>query len=197
VTVTANNAAPIVTITSPANGATVSGTVQVQGTAVTSASISKITFSVNGTLIATTASSPFSFSWNTTSQTSGTDTLSVTAYDTIGYVTTLAIMVNVNNSVQQPPPPSSTTPPTVTITSPANGATVSRTTNISVSVTDSVSVTRVSIYIDNVQLCSDTAAPYTCSWNTKKYTAGSHTISATAWDSAGNVGYANPITVKK
>ncbi len=197
VTVTVNNVAPVVTITSPTSGATVSGTVSVQGTVTTSAGISQINFYVNGVLTGTTKSSPFSFSWNTTSQTSGTDTISVTAYDTIGYVTTQAISVNVNNSAPPPPPPS-TAPPTVTITSPANGSKISKTSvAINVSVTDSVGITRVSIYVDNVQLCSLTATPYSCTWNTRKAGSGNHTITATAWDAAGNVGYATPITVTK
>jgi len=188
------NTAPTVTITSPASGATVSGTVSVQGSASATAGLSKVSFYINGTLMATASSSPFSFSWNTTSQTSGTDTVSVTAYDTLGNSNTASVSININNAA---PTPSPAAPPVVTITSPTNGSLVSKTVTMGVSVTDSLSVTRVSIYVDNVQLCSDTSVPYSCSWNTKKASSGSHTITATAWDTAGNVGHAAPITVTK
>ena len=66
---------------------------------------------------------------------------------------------------------------------------------IAASATDNVGVTHVSIYMDNVQLCSNAAAPYACGWNIRKYSTGSHTITATAWDAAGNAGHATPVTV--
>jgi Bacterial Ig domain len=90
-----------------------------------------------------------------------------------------------------------TTPPVVTITQPASGSVVSRNVSIAVSATDNVGVSHVSIYVDNVQLCNDASAPYTCSWNTHKISAGSHTITATAWDAVGNAGHATPVPVTK
>jgi thermitase len=195
VTVTLSNTAPTVSISSPSYGTTVSGTVSVQGSASDSTGLSKIEFYVNGTLNATAASSPFSFSWNTTSQTTGSDTVSVKAYDTLGNTSTASVAVGVNN-----PAPSliaDTTPPVVAVTSPANGSTASHNVAITVSATDNVGVTHVSIYVDNVQFCSGISAPYTCNWNTKKASSGSHTITATAWDAAGNAGKATPVTVTK
>jgi hypothetical protein len=195
VTVTVSNTAPTVSISSPSSGTTVSGMVSVRGSASDSTGLSKIEFYINGTLNATAAASPFSFSWNTTSQTTGSDTLSVKAYDMMGNTSTASVPVSVNNPV--PSPIADTTPPVVAITSPANGSTVSHNVAITVSATDNVGVTHVSIYVDNVQLCNDASAPYTCNWNARKYSAGSHTITATAWDAAGNAGHATPVTVTK
>jgi hypothetical protein len=193
VAVTTNNTAPTVSISSPKSGATVSGTVSVQGTASASAGLSKVEFYVNGTLNATAKSSPFSFSWNTTSVANGSDTLSVKAYDTVGNTATASDSVSVSNSTSG----GNTTAPVLAITSPTNGSIVSHTVNITVSATDSLGVTHVSIYVDNVLLCNDTSVPYTCNWNAKKSGEGSHTITATAWDSAGNVGHATPVMVTK
>ena len=87
--------------------------------------------------------------------------------------------------------PPDTTPPTVKITSPTNGATVSGTVQVAVSATDNAGVTQVAIYIDNVLEVTDTVAPYTYSWNTKKASAGTHTITARAFDKAGNTASAS------
>ncbi|MBN1329866.1 MAG: caspase family protein [Candidatus Heimdallarchaeota archaeon] len=81
-----------------------------------------------------------------------------------------------------------TTAPTVSITSPASGATVSGTTTISASASDNVGVTKVEFYIDGSLKGTDTTSPYSYSWVTTGYSDGSHTIYAKAYDAAGNVG---------
>jgi hypothetical protein len=94
-------------------------------------------------------------------------------------------------------PPVDTIPPTVSITSPINGAKISGTSaTISVSATDNVGVTKVQIYIDGSLAATDTTAPYSYKWTTRKVSSGSHTITAKAYDAAGNVGSAS-ITVTK
>ncbi len=200
VTVTVANALPdttppTVSLSAPTSGATVTGTVSVQGTATDSAGVTKIQLYVDGAAVATATSSPFSFSWNSTAASNGTHTLTIKAYDPANNVGSASASVTVNNPV--PPPTLDTTPPVVVITQPGNGSSVSRNVAIAVSATDNVGVSHVSIYVDNVQLCSDTLAPYTCSWNTRKAASGSHTISATGWDAAGNAGKASTVTVTK
>ena len=94
-----------------------------------------------------------------------------------------------------PPPPPDTTPPTLSITAPANGATVSGSVTVTASAGDNVGVTAVTISVDGTALCVDNTASYSCSWDTTKTTNASHTISATATDAAGNVGTAPSINV--
>ena len=82
-----------------------------------------------------------------------------------------------------------TTPPVVSILSPISGSSLARVTGnlqISASVTDNVAVSQVSFYIDNVLKCTDSSAPYTCTWNTKKAASGAHAITVTGWDTSGN-----------
>jgi hypothetical protein len=74
---------------------------------------------------------------------------------------------------------------------------VSGSVKINVSATDNVGVTQVSIYIDNVQVYKGTVAPYIYTWNTKRVSRGTHVITAKAWDAAGNVGTAAPISVTR
>lgn len=183
---------PSVTISSPVNAASVLGTVQVQGTASDNVGVTGIKFLVDGQLVTSASASPFSFAWNSSSVTNGSHSLTVTASDAAGNTGSSSITVSVNNLVVK-----DTTPPVVTITNPVSGATVSsKNVTITVSATDNVGVSQVGIYIDGILKATDTAAPYTYSWNTRKVASGVHTIKATAWDAAGNSSSAS-ITVSK
>jgi subtilisin family serine protease len=84
------------------------------------------------------------------------------------------------------PPPSDTAPPSVSITSPSGGSSVSGTISVQGSASDNVGVTSVSLSIDGVALGSDTTVPYSFSWNTTTVANGSHNLTATASDAAGN-----------
>src|SRR5205823_4026665 len=84
------------------------------------------------------------------------------------------------------PPPPDITPPTTSITSPANGATVSGTTTVTASASDNVGVTKVEFYLDGALQLTDTTAPYSCSWNTTTATNASHSLTSTAYDAANN-----------
>jgi len=77
------------------------------------------------------------------------------------------------------------TAPVVTITEPADGATVSGTVTITATATDAQDGTLIpSIYIDDVYMV--TANTY--EWDTTTYSDGYHTIKATATDSGGLTG---------
>ena len=78
------------------------------------------------------------------------------------------------------------TKPVVSIVSPSSGSSVSGTVNIPVSATDNVAVTQVSVNVDGSLLANSSTAPYNFVWNTSAVAAGTHTITATARDAAGN-----------
>jgi len=88
-----------------------------------------------------------------------------------------------------------TTAPTVSVTAPANGATVSGTTTISASASDNVGVSSVEFYVDSVLKGTDTSSPYSYSWSTTSYSNGAHSIYAKAKDAAGNTGTSSIILV--
>jgi hypothetical protein len=89
-----------------------------------------------------------------------------------------------------------TTAPTTSITTPANGATVSGTISVTATASDNVGVTKIEIYIDGVLKGSNTnATSFTYSWATTTATNGAHTIQSKAYDAAGNVGSSSTITV--
>ncbi|HET9360189.1 MAG TPA: Ig-like domain-containing protein, partial [Vicinamibacterales bacterium] len=86
------------------------------------------------------------------------------------------------------PSPGDTTPPSVSITSPAAGATVSGSSvTVSANASDNVGVAGVQFKLDGVNLGSeDTTAPYSISWNTTATANGSHALTVVARDAAGN-----------
>ena len=79
-------------------------------------------------------------------------------------------------------------PPSVTITNPANGATVSGTVAVTANASDDIGVTQVEFFVDGGSIGVDTSAPYSASWNTTGYSDGSHTVSAVAMDTIGQTG---------
>src|SRR5882762_5284415 len=84
------------------------------------------------------------------------------------------------------PPPGSLI---VTIASPASGSTIRGTITVtaSVSIVGSLTVAGVQFKLDGANLgAEDTSAPYAVSWNTTAAANGSHTLTATARDAAGN-----------
>lgn len=89
----------------------------------------------------------------------------------------------------------------MTIGSPANGSTVTKVVKINMSAADSVQVQRVEAYVDGKMVGSASCAASTCSasftWNPSKGVAkGMHTISADAYDVAGNKGSASATVYK-
>lgn len=78
--------------------------------------------------------------------------------------------------------------PTVSLTSPANGATVSGSAvNITATAADNLGVQKVRFWVDGTYLGYDQSAPYTMSWNTTTVTNGTHTLKVQSVDNAGNV----------
>jgi hypothetical protein len=193
VTVTVNNndvTPPSVSITSPANDATVSGTITVSATAADNVGVASVQLQVDGANVgAADTSAPYNFSWNTTSVSNASHTLTAVAKDAAGNTTTSAgVKVTVNNS--------DTTPPTVSITSPANNATVNGTVTVSANASDNVAVASVQLQVDGNNVGSaDTSSPYNFSWVTTNYANGSHTLVAIAKDSAGNSALSSTVNV--
>jgi C1A family cysteine protease len=88
-----------------------------------------------------------------------------------------------------PSPTGDVTAPSVSITSPSAGASVSGTVNITSSASDNVGVTQVTYTMDGVNIGSVTTSPYTLAWNSGTVADGLHTLTAYAYDAAGNYSY--------
>src|ERR1051326_2401689 len=79
-----------------------------------------------------------------------------------------------------------TPPPSVSILSPLNGTIVSGAVPVTASATDNVGVTSVQFAVDGTQVATSASAPYGFTWSASTASAGTHTITATAYDAAGN-----------
>ena len=84
------------------------------------------------------------------------------------------------------PPLADTTPPAVSMTSPATAASISGSVAINASASDDVGVTRVEFSVDGSLIATDSAAPYGTTWNAEASPLGLHSITAKAFDAAGN-----------
>lgn len=163
-----------VAVTSPAPGASVSGTIKVLTSA--SSNASSVQLLVDGKSVGSAVTSaPFSFSLDTTMLSNGTHSLSVTASDTAGQTAASApVSISVNNS----------TPPTISISSPANGAVVSG--PLTIVATVSSNTTSVQFVVDGKNSgAAVSAAPFSYTFNSTTLTNGTHTLSGVAANSAG------------
>lgn len=91
-----------------------------------------------------------------------------------------------------------TTAPTLSLTSPTSGQTVSGAITVSATASDpdNGGVARVQFLLDGANLGAPvTTAPYSTAWNTTGSTNGPHTLSALAFDAAGNQGTAPNVNV--
>jgi len=81
-----------------------------------------------------------------------------------------------------------TTPPAVAIVNPGNGSKVTGTVSVGVSASDNAGAAglKQSLYLDGMLVASGTGSSLSYSWNTRKASAGTHTLQAVAQDAAGN-----------
>lgn len=110
----ADLAPPQAAITSPAGGATLTGTVTVSANASDNVAVASVQFKLDGitNLGSPVTTAPYSYPWDTMSVPNGAHTLSATATDSSGNVaSSSSVSVTVNNPVAVTPPPAATTPP--------------------------------------------------------------------------------------
>src|SRR5690606_31293089 len=102
---------PSVSLTQPANGSTVSGSVGLAATASDNVGVTKVEFLVDGGVVATDNTAPYSATWNSTSVPNGAVEITARAHDAADNSTDgSAVTVNVNNGGS---------PPTNLITNPS------------------------------------------------------------------------------
>lgn len=180
----ADTVKPTVSISTPANGSTQSGTIAVTATAADNVGVSKVEFYADGVLKSTISSSPFTTSLDTTALTNGSRALTAKAFDAAGNNTTsAAVNITVNNVAT---PPADNTDPTVSITAPASGATISGNYNFTATAADASGVKQVQFYIDNVLRSTDTSAPFSYTIDTTTLSNASHSFKVVATDNSSN-----------
>ena len=179
--VVADTQTPAVAVSAPLGSSTVSGLVPVNVTASDNVGVSKVELRANGVSVAIDTVSPFAISWNSAGVPDGMATLVAYAYDAAGNsAASSPVSVNVaNNTV-------STAPLVVAIVSPTPGS-VKNMVSVSTSASDGSNAAAISqsLYIDGVLKASGTGGSLSYNWNTRKISAGTHTIQVVAKDEAG------------
>ena len=193
VSVANDTTSPTVSVTSPAAEATVTGPVNVEATASDNVAVAGVQFLLDGANLGaevTGAGPAFTYNWNTTSAPNGSHTLSARARDAAGNT---APATNVVFTVFN-----DTTPPTVSLTSPAAGATGTGSIDLVASASDNGALAGVQFLLDGSNLgpeVTGTGPTFTYRWNTTAASDGSHTLSARARDVAGNIGPAPNVAI--
>lgn len=173
---------PTVSVTLPANNATISGTnYLLQANAGDDTGVTKVEFYINDTLLGTDTQSPYSFGLNTTLYTNDSYRVSARAFDAEGNNTrSTEVNINIDNPIPD------TTPPQVSITAPLPSTTVTGKINVSINASDENGISNIDLYVDNVLKTALTASPYTYQLDTTTLNDGSHTIMVRAHDPSDN-----------
>ncbi len=172
-----DRAAPTVSITAPADGATVSGMVALAVEAADDVGVTQVDYFANGAPIGSSEAAPFGATWDASAAVAGDYTLAAVARDAAGNEGRAEIAITVDSAVVDE------TPPTVSITSPSEGAQVSGMVRIVAEASDDNSLAKVEFLVDGAELGEVTSAPYEITWPA---TEGAHTLTAKAVDAAGN-----------
>src|SRR5881396_3110320 len=172
----------IVTMTSPASGDTVSGTVPVSASVsiIGLLTVSQVEFYRDGNLFGSDSASPYSVSWNTTSTNNGLHTLTAVATDILGVRwNSNPVSVTVSNG-----PPPDTTPPLVPTGLTASAVSSSQINLSWAASSDNVGVSGYRVYRNGTQIATTSATSF-INQGLSPSTTYSYTVAA--FDAAGNL----------
>ena len=195
ITVTVDNSRPDVSFITPVNLQTVAGMVSIKASASDPHSgITSVEFWVDGVLQYTDTDSTdgWTWTWDASALENGDYILGLTAVNGAGLTNNTSIQVVVDNG-----PPPDTTPPTVSITSPADGATVNPPVTITANATDPSGVSSVAFYANGAEITSGTVSASGDVWTLSGWNPadGVYTLTAVATDNAGNSTTSASVTI--
>lgn len=97
--------APSVTLTKPASGANLRGTVELAASADDNTGVARVTFMVDGAVVNSDSAAPYSYNWNSAGVLNGSHTVTAQAVDAAGNTKLSAgVAVTVDNEVALPAP---------------------------------------------------------------------------------------------
>ncbi|WNG35304.1 S8 family serine peptidase [Archangium violaceum] len=183
-----DNTPPSASLTAPAAGTTLKGTVTLSASASDNFGVARVDFYDGSSLLGSDSSPPFTVAWNTRTVPNGAHSLSVIAFDAVGLSSSAASAVNVTVD-------NDWSAPSVSLTAPAAGAVLKGNVTLSASASDNVGVSKVEFYDGSSLLGSDSSSPYSFTWNSRNSANGPHSLTARALDAAGNSTTSAAVTV--
>ncbi len=176
---------PSVAMISPQNNAVLSGGATVIVSATDDVGVDRVALFIDGTLLAQDTTPPYEFYWDTTLGADGSYDLEAVAYDAAGNEgRSDALTVTVGNTQVE----GDTLAPDVVITSPTSNADIANRVTIQAAASDDSGITRMELRVDGVLKTVKYKSTLSWNWNTRKVTAGQHTILVSAFDPTGNQG---------
>jgi hypothetical protein len=184
ITLTVNNSGgavsvPVVSISTPTNGATLSGANTIAANVTSSKSISSVSVQLDGVEILMKTSSPFAWSLNTGDYADGQHTLNVSAIDSSGKIGYQQITVFFSNAG-----------PMVGVTSIVQGQTLFGKAWVNATATSSVKITNLDVLVDDIIVYSSAESSLAWQLDTNTLVDGNHIINVTAKDANGKSGTA-------
>jgi subtilisin family serine protease len=183
---------PTVSVTSPASGEAVSGSVTVAADASDDLGVTQVEFFVNGNSIGTDldGADGWTAGWDTSTGADGAYVITAVATDTAGQTgTSAAINVTVDNVDDAP---------AVSIASPANGSTVSGVVAVSANASDDGGISQVEFFVNGTSIGTGVTSgdSWTGTWDTTLWADGSYELWAVATDSGEQMTTSAVITVQ-
>ena len=159
------------------------GQVNVTGTASDSGGLDSVEVKIDdGAFAPASGLASWTYALNTQSLSDGPHSITVRATDLAGNEQSASIGIVVDNTT----PPPDTTAPSVSISSPASGASVTGTISVTGTASDNVALSLVEVQVDSgAYSAASGLASWSYSLNTSTLSNGSHTIRARATDSSG------------
>ncbi|HZV67647.1 MAG TPA: Ig-like domain-containing protein, partial [Telluria sp.] len=183
--VTQSNSGDITPPTVSAAESGSSGTITLSATASDNVGVSLVEFYIDSVLKASSNVPPYSAAINSATLANGSHSLTAKARDAAGNVgVSSAVAFSVSNAA------SDTTPPTVSASESGASATIT----LSASASDNVGVSKVEFYVDGVLKGTDTTSPYAVTLNSTTLANGAHSLTAKAYDAAGNVATSSAVS---
>ena len=180
------NPPPSITLTSPTNGSTVFGTINLTAT---TPMTSGVQFLVDGQAFGNVVTTvPYTLPLDTTTLQNGAHWIAAQTTDPTGIIGTSPVaLVTVSSSGATGPVPQ--------LASPANGSILNATVSLWATVASSQPIATVTYFVDFVSVGTLSTPPYILSWDSTSVPDGQHTITITATDTLGNSGKSVPVTV--
>jgi hypothetical protein len=176
---------PDIVMISPQDGDHLFGTISLRANARATGNAG-VQYLLDGAPLGKSTQAPnYPFAWDTTTVTNGTHWLAAQITDASRRTGTSPVVVVLPAAQGE----KDATVPTITLTQPKANSTVSGIVEVGATATDDRRVAHVQFFVDGKPLGSPvTHPPFMTRWNTKTAAGGSHVLTASATDAAGQTG---------